>query len=67
MLRELVPAAKLIAVLLNPGNPQAEIQTDELVAAGRTAGQESFCSRPATIRKSKPSSQLSPIAAPAQS
>jgi putative tryptophan/tyrosine transport system substrate-binding protein len=40
MLRELVPAAKLIAVLLNPGNPQAEIQTDELVAAGRTAGQE---------------------------
>ena len=40
MLRELVPTAKLIAVLINPGNPQAEIQTDELVAAGRTAGQD---------------------------
>jgi putative ABC transport system substrate-binding protein len=40
MLRELVPTANLIAVLINPGNPQAEIQTDELVVAGRTAGQE---------------------------
>jgi ABC-type uncharacterized transport system substrate-binding protein len=40
MLREVVPAAKLIAVLINPGNPQAEIQTDELVAAGRTGGRE---------------------------
>jgi putative ABC transport system substrate-binding protein len=40
MLRELVPTAKLIAVLVNPKNPQVEIQTDELAAASRTAGQE---------------------------
>jgi putative ABC transport system substrate-binding protein len=40
MLHELVPKAKLIAVLVNPKNPQVEIQTNELAAASRTAGQE---------------------------
>jgi putative ABC transport system substrate-binding protein len=40
MLHELVPTAKLIAVLVNPKNPQVEIQTDELAAASRTAGRE---------------------------
>jgi putative ABC transport system substrate-binding protein len=40
MLHELVPNAKLIAVLVNPKNPQVEIQTNELAAASRTAGQE---------------------------
>jgi putative tryptophan/tyrosine transport system substrate-binding protein len=40
MLHEIVPAAKLIAVLINPKNPQVEIQTDELAAASRTAGRE---------------------------
>jgi putative tryptophan/tyrosine transport system substrate-binding protein len=40
ILHELVPAAKLIAVLINPKNPQAEIQTIELAAASRTVGQE---------------------------
>ena len=40
ILHELVPAAKLIAVLVNPKNPQVEIQTNELASASRTAGQE---------------------------
>jgi putative ABC transport system substrate-binding protein len=40
MLHELVPTAKLIGVVVNPKNPQFEIQTDELAAASRNAGQE---------------------------
>jgi putative tryptophan/tyrosine transport system substrate-binding protein len=40
ILRELVPKAKLIAVLVNPTNPQTETQISELAAASRTAGQE---------------------------
>jgi putative ABC transport system substrate-binding protein len=40
ILRELVPTAKIIGVLVNPKNPQIEIQTNELAAASRTAGQE---------------------------
>jgi len=40
ILHELAPAAKLIAVLVNPKNPQAEIQTRELMAASHIAGQE---------------------------
>lgn len=40
ILHELVPAAKLIAVLINPKNPQTESQAAELVSASRTAGQE---------------------------
>jgi len=39
-LHELVPTAKLIAVLVNPKNPQVDILTNELAAASRTAGQE---------------------------
>jgi putative ABC transport system substrate-binding protein len=42
ILHELVPAAKIIGVLVNPKNPQVEIQTNELAAASRTAGQEIF-------------------------
>jgi putative ABC transport system substrate-binding protein len=40
MLHEIVPTAKLIAVLINPKNPQVEIQTGELAVASRTAGRE---------------------------
>jgi putative tryptophan/tyrosine transport system substrate-binding protein len=40
MLHELVPEAKLIAVLVNPKNPQVEIQTNDLAAASRAAGQQ---------------------------
>jgi len=40
IVRELVPSAKLIGVLVNPRNPQAETQIRELAEAGRTAGQE---------------------------
>jgi putative ABC transport system substrate-binding protein len=40
MLHEFVPTAKSIAVLVNPKNPQVEIQTNELAKASRTAGQE---------------------------
>jgi putative ABC transport system substrate-binding protein len=40
ILHELVPTAKIIAVLVNPTNPQTETQIGELAAASRTAGQE---------------------------
>src|SRR3984893_14843504 len=40
VLHDLVPAAKIIGVLVNPKNPQVEIQTNQLAAASRTAGQE---------------------------
>jgi putative ABC transport system substrate-binding protein len=40
ILHELVPAAKIIGVMINPKNPQVEIQTNALAAASRTAGQE---------------------------
>jgi putative tryptophan/tyrosine transport system substrate-binding protein len=40
ILHELVPTAKLIAVLVNPKNPQIETQIAELAAASRAAGQE---------------------------
>jgi putative tryptophan/tyrosine transport system substrate-binding protein len=40
ILHELVPTAKLIAFLVNPQNPQVEIQINALAAASRTAGQE---------------------------
>jgi len=39
-LHELVPKAKLIAVIVNPKNPQVEFQTNELARASRAAGQE---------------------------
>ena len=40
MLHELVPTAKSIAVILNPNNPQFEIQSNEVAAASRISGQE---------------------------
>jgi putative ABC transport system substrate-binding protein len=38
LLHELVPAARTFALLVNPGNPGAELQTKEMQAAARTFG-----------------------------
>jgi ABC-type uncharacterized transport system substrate-binding protein len=40
LLRELVPQAGLIALLLNPNGPNAELQLRELEAAARSVGQQ---------------------------
>lgn len=38
-LRELVPKAPLIALLVNPGNPNVDTQLEEVTEAGRAVGQ----------------------------
>jgi putative ABC transport system substrate-binding protein len=40
LMRELVPAATLIAVLLNPESPDADAQTRDIQQAARTLGQQ---------------------------
>jgi putative tryptophan/tyrosine transport system substrate-binding protein len=40
LLRELVPTAPLIAVLINPKNPSAESESQEIQAAARAVGQK---------------------------
>jgi putative ABC transport system substrate-binding protein len=40
LLRELIPRAALIAVLVNPTNPSAETQSEEVKAAGDKIGQQ---------------------------
>ncbi len=40
LLRELVPTAPLIAVLINPKNPSAESESQEIHAAARAVGQK---------------------------
>ena len=40
LLRELLPMARIIAVLTNPNNPNAETDAAEAQTAGRTLGQE---------------------------
>ena len=40
ILRELVPTAKIVALLVNPTNPNAETVTRQLQAAARTLGLE---------------------------
>jgi putative ABC transport system substrate-binding protein len=48
LLRELVPNAALIAVLINPSNPQAETQSREVQKAARAIGQEVLVLRAST-------------------
>jgi putative ABC transport system substrate-binding protein len=40
LLRELVPGATVIAVLINPNNPAAEMESEEIQAAARATGQQ---------------------------
>jgi putative tryptophan/tyrosine transport system substrate-binding protein len=40
LMRELVPQAATIAVLLNPNNPNAEVNTKDVQAAARSIGQQ---------------------------
>jgi putative tryptophan/tyrosine transport system substrate-binding protein len=40
LLRELVPTATIIGVLVNPNTPNAEIESREIQAAARTIGQQ---------------------------
>jgi putative tryptophan/tyrosine transport system substrate-binding protein len=39
LLRELVPNASMVALLVNPGNPNSETQLAEVAEAGRSVGQ----------------------------
>jgi putative tryptophan/tyrosine transport system substrate-binding protein len=50
LLRELVPAAIIIAVLVNPTNPNAESQSRELQAAAGTLGVQAHVLRASTER-----------------
>ena len=38
LLRELVPAANVVAVLVNPNNPNSEVRTRDVQEAARTVG-----------------------------
>ena len=40
LLHELVPAAKIVALLVNPANPEADLQSKDLQAAARVFGVE---------------------------
>ena len=40
ILREIVPKVSVIAFMMNPANPRAQINSSELLAAARVAGQE---------------------------
>jgi putative tryptophan/tyrosine transport system substrate-binding protein len=40
LLRELVPAANVVAVLVNPNNPNSEVRTRDVQEAARTVGQQ---------------------------
>jgi ABC-type uncharacterized transport system substrate-binding protein len=51
LLRELVPTAALIAMLVNPNNPQAETQSREVQAAARAIGQQMLILRASTERE----------------
>jgi ABC-type uncharacterized transport system substrate-binding protein len=42
LLRELIPQAELVAVLLNPNYPDAEVQLKDLQEATRTVGQQTL-------------------------
>jgi putative ABC transport system substrate-binding protein len=50
LLRELVPAATTLALLINPKGPPAELHAKELEAAARTGGQQLIVLRASTDR-----------------
>jgi putative ABC transport system substrate-binding protein len=50
LLRELRPHATTIAVLVNPGRPQAKVQVSDIQAAARSVGQETNILNARTIR-----------------
>ena len=51
LLRELVPKAKAVGVLINPSNPNSEPQLDDLRAAGQALGEELVVLRAATEKE----------------
>jgi ABC-type uncharacterized transport system substrate-binding protein len=51
LLRELVPAATLIAVLLNPNEPTFDTQLNDLQEAARAVGQQIYVLRASTERE----------------
>jgi putative ABC transport system substrate-binding protein len=51
LLHELVPTAALSAFLVNPGNPQAETQVDDVQRAARTIGQRVIVLRASNERE----------------
>ena len=51
LLRELVPAATRVAVLVNPNNPNAEATLREVAAAGRAMGMEIAAFKASTSRE----------------
>ena len=51
LLRELVPAATRVAVLVNPNNPNAEATLREVAAAGRAMGMEIAAFKASTIQE----------------
>ena len=42
LLREMVPTASLIGMLVNPNNPQSEVQLHDVQEAARAVGQQVF-------------------------
>jgi putative ABC transport system substrate-binding protein len=58
LLRELVPTAEVIAVLLNPNNPNLQTRSRDVREAARSVGQRSSCSTSAakatSTRRSQP-------------
>ena len=63
LLRQLMPSAAAIGLLVNPNNPNAEDDGDEITQAGRTSASASRSSTPAATARSTRCSPISGTAA----